>query len=258
MAATIEHLAHLQYYPNADFRRSHHTLANLRNRHLGETCVIIGNGPSLKGMDLRQLSFAKTFCMNRGYLLWNEAGLTPDYFVAVNDLVIEQFHHEIAQLSCPLFIPWRHRRHFPACNRATFIEMRWQRRFFGNVSSGLWPGATVTFATLQLAFHMGFAKAILIGVDHRFAVDGPAHLEVLQQDDDLSHFSTNYFGRGVRWNLPDLLQSEYAYCLAKAAYEQDGRIVIDATKGGHLEVFPKMSLEEAARAPLPPKQSTGN
>lgn len=253
VAATLEHLAHLQYYPSADFRSSHSRLANLHNRHSGETCVIIGNGPSVKGLDLRQLSFAKTFCMNRGYRLWNESGLTPDYFVATNDAVIHQYYGEMAKLNCPLFIPWRHRRMFPKCNDATFIEMRWQRRFFSNVNSGLWPGATTTFATLQLAFHMGFSKAVLVGRRPVPKTDGTAPLEAMQNFDEFGNLSSDFFGRNARWNLPEKFQAEYTYCLAKAAYEADGRVIIDATHGGVLEVFPKMSLDAAIRAPLPSK-----
>ena len=107
LAADIQHLAHLQARSHPLFRRSRQTLADLEGAHSGETCVIIGNGPSIANQDLAVLTGVKTFCLNRGYLMWNEQGLTPDYLVAVNDLVIEQFADEIAKLSCPLFLPWQ-------------------------------------------------------------------------------------------------------------------------------------------------------
>lgn len=253
IAATLERGAHLQFATRPAYYRSRRALRRMRDRHRGETCIILGNGPSLKGQDLSQLAFARTFCLNRGYLMWNEQRLEPDYFVAVNDLVLEQFHAEIAALGCPLFLPWRHHHRFSGCERATFIEMRWKKAFFTDVTRGLWPGATVTAAALQIAYHMGFSKVILLGIDHRFAQAGPAHHEVVQQDDDASHFAPDYFGKGVRWNLPDLAQSEHAYALARSAYETDGRVVIDATPGGCCEVFPKMTLADAVSFPLPSK-----
>lgn len=253
IAADLQHLAHLQSYVHPTFRRSRRTLKALRNRHAGETCVILGNGPSLRGFDLRTLSGVPTFCLNRGYLLWAEQGLRPTYYVAVNDLVIEQFHSEIAHLTPPLFLPWQHHAKFDGVDNATFMEMRWNKRFFTDVSSGLWPGATVTFAAMQIAHHMGFSRVVLIGVDHRFQECGPAHAEVLQHRDDQNHFSHAYFGKGVRWNLPDLDLSEVAYWMAKDAFARDARLIVDATSDGALQIFPKMSLADALAGATPPK-----
>ncbi len=78
-------------------------LAAFRDAHRGETCVILGNGPSLKDVDLERLDGTPAFCLNRGYLLWEDSHRRPSFFVAVNDLVIDQFHREIAALPCPLF-----------------------------------------------------------------------------------------------------------------------------------------------------------
>lgn len=247
LATSLERLAHVQSFGSSEWRRSRSRIKSLKNRHRGETCVIVGNGPSLKDQDLRELSFAKTFCLNRGYLIWRDQGVQPDYFVCVNDLVIEQFNDDILTFNFPCFLPWRHRHLFAAADNAVFLEMRWQERFFQDVTAGVWPGANVTAATLQIAFHMGFKTVILVGVDHRYRATGPANLEVIQQEDDQCHFSSSYFAKGTRWNLPDLEKSEVAYRLAKQAYEADGRQVIDATQDGALTVFPKMTLAEAAR-----------
>jgi hypothetical protein len=48
------------------------------------------------------------------------------------------------------------------------------------------------------------------------------------------------FGKGFRWQLPDLETSEIAYGMARSAFEADGRKVVDATVGGKLTVFPKV------------------
>ena len=245
IAAWMQHLAHLPARRHPDFRRSSATLARLKDIHRGETCVIIGNGPSIAGEDFSKLAGVSTFCLNRGYLMWNEQGLVPTYYVAVNDLVIEQFSDEIARIACPLFLPWTHHKRFPGQPNATFLEMRWQKRFFPDAADGVWAGATVTFVAMQLAYHMGFSRVVLIGVDHRFEDEGLPHTEVVQTADDANHFSPQYFGKGVRWNLPDLEQSLYAYRLAKEAFEADHRSIADATRRGALQLFPKTTLEAA-------------
>lgn len=245
LAARLQHLAHRQERSHPRFRASLDRLGALQDAHRGETCVILGNGPSLAMQDLAELEGLTTFCLNRGYLKWNEEGRQPTYGVAVNDLVIEQFHDELAALACPVFVPWQYRALFDDRDDVIFIEARWQKRFFKDARDGVWPGATVTFAALQIAYHLGFATVILVGVDHRFAQAGPAHLEVVQDKPDVDHFAPNYFGEGVRWNLPDLEQSEASYRLARKVYEADGRRIIDATRGGALTIFEKMPLEQA-------------
>jgi hypothetical protein len=88
---------------------------------------------------------------------------------------------------------------------------------------------------------MGFEQAILIGVDHNFVTQGQPNTTVVSQGDDPNHFSAGYFGKGFRWQLPDLETSERAYRMARQAYERAGRQVMDATVDGKLTVFQKCS-----------------
>ncbi len=57
---------------------------------------------------------------------------------------------------------------------------------------------------LQTAFFLGFQQVILIGVDHNFATKGKPNETVVSQGDDPNHFNPGYFGKGFRWQLPDL------------------------------------------------------
>ena len=69
-----------------------------------------------------------------------------------------------------------------------------------------------------------------------------SHLDLHTQMKNLhiQHVSPNYFGKGVRWQLPDLDTSEIGYALARDAYQKAGREVLDATVGGKLTIFPKV------------------
>ena len=62
---------------------------------------------------------------------------------------------------------------------------------------------------------------------------------------DINHFDADYFKEGQYWGLPSLELSELGYRYAKAAFEQDGRMIYDATVGGKLDIFPKISVEQA-------------
>ena len=117
------------------------------------------------------------------------------------------------------------------------------KKFAKDVTKRLWEGATVTFTCLQLAYYMGFSKAILIGVDHSFATKGKPNTTIVSHGDDPNHFHPKYFGKGFKWQLPDLDTSEVGYMLAKETYQRAGRQVIDATIGGKLTIFPKVEYE---------------
>jgi hypothetical protein len=229
-------------------RESIRRLAALKDIHKGKRAFVIANGPSLKYTDMSRLKNEFTFGMNRIYLMFPGLGFSTTYLTVVNDLVIEQTAGELAALSLPKFLAWRSRRHFPAnlpMNRLpTFLYTSYTGpRFATDVRGRVWEGATVTNVTLQLAFHMGFQQVILIGVDHNYNTKGKPNTTVISQGDDPNHFSPSYFGRGFRWQLPDLETSEVGYAMAHEAYRKAGREILDATIGGKLTIFPKVDYD---------------
>jgi len=213
-----------------------------RGKHTGERCFIVGNGPSLRRMDLGLLRDEITFGLNRVYLAFPDWGFSTTYLVSVNDLVLEQCANDMKALELPRFITWRARRWFASDPLALFLDTDFTgpENFSGEATGRLFEGFTVTYVALQLAFFMGFRQVILIGVDHNFVTQGQPNLAVVSQGDDPNHFSPQYFGAGFKWQLPDLDGSERAYLLAREAYHTAGRQVLDATVDGKLTIFPKV------------------
>jgi len=219
-------------------------LRELRDRYQGERCFIIGNGPSLNRTDLSKLKNEFTFGMNRIFLMFEELGFSTTFFVSMNDLVIEQSVEEIQKLAIPKFVNWRARKWLQPQDDLYYLYATYAGPKFARSAAGrLWEGATVTYVSLQLAYYFGFSEAILIGVDHSFATKGQPNATITSQGDDPNHFHPKYFGKGFRWQLPDLETSEVAYAMARHAYEQDGRRVVDATVGGKLTIFPKADYD---------------
>jgi len=220
-------------------------LETWRNKFAGERCFVIGNGPSLRKMDLNKLAGEFTIGMNRIYLAFDDYQFRSSCLVSVNDLVLEQCHTEMQALDIPKFISWRARKYFKASAETLFLDTDYTfpEDFNGNATGRLFEGFTVTYVSLQLAYFLGFSKAILIGVDHNFTTKGPANTVVTSQGEDPNHFASNYFGKGFRWQLPDLDGSERAYRMAREAFQADGRQILDATVGGKLDIFPKVDYE---------------
>jgi hypothetical protein len=233
------------FWPEANFhpwrRASIQRLGELKNIHRDQRCFIIGNGPSLKQTDLSPLRNEITFGMNRIYLGFPDMGFETTYFLSINSLVIEQCADDIRALKMPRFISWRAHRFIGNIPGLSYLHTTYMLpRFSTDARGRLWEGGTVTNIALQLAYHMGFEQVILIGVDHTYSAQGKPNTTVVSQGEDKDHFHAGYFGKGFRWQLPDLETSEQGYLLARKAYESSGRRVIDATIGGKLKIFPKV------------------
>lgn len=225
--------------------RNRKNIYAFHNRHKGERCFIIANGPSLKNMDLTPLQNETTIGMNRIYLLFDEWGFKTTYLACINELVLDQFYEDIRKLNQPKFLNWNRRRLFLTDSNSVFIKLGLSLKdtFAQDLTNEISSGGTVTFAALQLAYYMGFKEVIMIGLDHNFVEKGrPNKTEIRHSDKDESHCHPNYFPKGIKWQLPDLLRSEQAYALARKAYEEDGRVILDATVGGKCDIFEKVDF----------------
>jgi hypothetical protein len=206
-------------------------MRRLKNRYAGETCLILGNGPSLNLAPVGLLARYPAFGTNRIYLM---RGFTPAFYAAVNPLVIRQSKEQIAALGSTKFIAYPFAHWFPCAHT---LRTDRARGFYPDIDRGIYEGYTVTYACLQIAYYLGFTRALLLGVDHRYQFEGQPNQQVTAAEPDVNHFSSEYFGPGVDWHLPDLERSRDAYILARDAYQQDGREIVNLTPGTALDVF---------------------
>lgn len=194
-------------------------------------------------MDLSPLQNEITFGMNRIYLMFPELGFQSTYFLTVNSLVIEQCAQDIRSLPMPKFLSWRSRNLIQPSPEMYFLHTTYSGPgFTKDARKRIWEGATVTNVALQLVFFMGFEQVILIGIDHNYSAQGKPNTTVVSQGADADHFHAGYFGKGFRWQLPDLDTSERGYLMARQAYQEAGRQVLDATVNGKLTIFPKVDF----------------
>ena len=222
-------------------------LASFRGRHEGEDCFIIGNGPSLNDMDLEPLQDYHTFGLNKIYLMAQRGiDLNLSYLVSVNPLVIEQSAEVFESLdSCDLFLSYGAAvDHVSPLGHVHYLYTGGPYAFQRDLRRRVHEGYTVTYVAMQIAFFMGFERVFLVGVDHSFEAEGDPNETQHMDGDDVNHFDPDYF-RGDDWQLPDLEASELSYHLARFFYRRAGRQILDATIDGELDIYPKISYEEA-------------
>lgn len=232
------------------------SVRTFRNAYMGKRAYILGNGPSLAGVDLHSLGGGVTFGSNRIYL----SGFMPDVYVAVNPLVVQQFYKEIGELDTFKFIAAGALEKLPMgwnqAGQVIAIDTSLQAPAFGNVEGVIWEGHTVTYVMLQLAYYMGIQEAVMLGVDHDYGEYGrQPNLELVATKADQHHFHSDYFSNGTRWNAPDLRNSELAYSLAKEQYEGDHRRIVNTSKRTRLRVFRLESLQRVQSPAYRPRVS---
>jgi hypothetical protein len=241
-AYLIWHRLKWDLHPESWHSRS--KINNYKNKYEEQKAVIVCNGPSLLKTDFSILEGTFTFGLNKINLLFDKSSFRPSCIVAVNPFVIEQNQDFYNKTDIPLFLDSCATTNVKSRSNIAFLHSASQQKFAKDCSISIYQGYTVTFVAMQLAFHMGFSKVALIGCDHNFAQKGPANMTVVAQEKDESHFDPKYFADGVKWQLPDLEGSEMSYRMARSVYNASGRVMVNCTEGGKLELLPRMSLQD--------------
>lgn len=219
----------------------------LRGAAAGRPMLVVGNGPSLNRTPLHEFSHLPAIGMNKIDLLYRRTSWRPDLVVCVNNLVVQQHGLRFLGGEIPVFLAWKSRWFLPRRAREPVHYFRGlpTAEFSTDVSSHVAAlGSTVTYTALQFAYFMGADPVVLLGVDHAFDSAPGASGIARREGTDQNHFDPGYFAEGDLWGLPDLAGSERDYQRARLAFEKAGRRVVDATVGGKLEVFEKISLAQ--------------
>ena len=229
-------------------------LAAFRDKHRGERCFILGNGPSLNACDLTKLAGETTFGVNSIFLKTAEMGFVPTYYVVEDILVAEDRAKQIDAFKGPTKFFGNYLSRFLADGpdviwtnvRVDYRNYENFPHFSQDAVRQIWVGGTVSYVCLQLAYLMGFKDVYLVGFDHNYIVPADAKLDgnrIETTSTDPNHFHPDYFGKGLRWHQPRTDRMEIAYERAREHFEAAGRRVWNATVGGRLETFDRVSYE---------------
>lgn len=227
-------------------------LAGFRDRHRGERVVIIGNGPSLNECDLTKLKREYTIAVNGIFYAAERMGFDPSYYVVEDTAVMNDNVDAInAYQAGHKFFPSMYRRIVGEAPNVSYFMLN--RGFYEpkspdfcvpkfslNPEQRMYSGQSVTIINLQLAYLMGFTEVVLIGMDFSYTIPDSAEVAgdvITSRGDDPNHFHPDYFGTGKVWKDPKLDRVLANYALAKEIFEADGRRIVNATRGGRLELF---------------------
>lgn len=224
-------------------------LAAMKDCHIGKRAWIIGNGPSVRYADLAAIPKDDVvFTFNRFYLSYDDHPLREDYVVSADTLMIQDFGQEMIDMAVgtPIFCGAAEQMeilegvHIVVRPGRTFLPL-----FSLDPAQFVGVGGSSVFVALQMAWHMGIREVALYGIDYSFSLTltrDPRYPFPVAFDDD-NHFIKSY--RSAKpWCPPTWRDISAGFLNARVAYEMTGGRIVNATRGGKLETFPRVAFED--------------
>lgn len=228
-------------------------LKRYKNIHKGERCFIIATGPSLRIEDVKLLKDEYTFSMNAFVKIIEEIGWAPTYYGIQDCFVYEKLKSDIMNTKFnDVFIGNSIGKKMPKPQNSTdypiaycgreygFDRKKYRTKFSDDIFSIVYDGYTITYSLIQIAAYMGFKEIYLLGCDCNYEVNKPNHfveLEETERDKKLKSYLSKAKDRMT-----------VSYIETKKYADRNGIKVFNATRGGMLEVFQRVNLEEVLKS----------
>ncbi len=229
-----------------------------RSRHCGERVFIVATGPSLTMEDLEKLRNENTISMNSIVNVFSKTDFRPTYYMISDGIVYNRLTH--AQTLMPaerVFVgignintKWninlkdvnrpedKSINLFPVDRTRTLKHLyinkdQFNTYFSFEVKQGFADGGTITYLAMQMAVYMGFKEIYLLGVDCNFLGDR-VHFDEKENSRKSRDIKTAYL---------NAFQNKVAYECARTSIEDTEVRIFNATRGGSLEVFPRVDFD---------------
>ena len=236
-------------------------LHSYKNRHRGQRCFLIGNGPSLTIGDLELLHNEVTFGCNRLYKMFEKTNWRPTYYCMIDALIAKYSSRDLAEtVECPMFtnIHTKDLMKYPPKHLVFARNLGAKHyRVSPHFESYYVPsGATVMTFMLELAMYMGFTEIYLLGVDCTSSLSSSGHCVKGYFNEEMIKKDVERIRR--RLNNPSLTaeqvadyyfrQSTSSYTLIREYADKHGFHIYNATRGGMLEAFERRNLDEVVKS----------
>ena len=221
-------------------------LEDLKNKHDGEKCFILGTGSSLNNTDLSLLENEILFGCNTLYVGMKDWNISCKYY-AVGDCGVWNNHYEgILNLDTVCFVSEEISRTYPDTLNENCLVIKtllsmWKYKMFSvDMTYGKFSGDNIIIDCLQEAFYLGFKTVYLVGCDWSFT----GHF-----NDDKTYDTTKQFLETGDFKysmnvVQRFAKSNMSCAVCKKIYESNGRKIYNATVGGCLETFERVKLED--------------
>ena len=241
------------------------SIKKFKNLYSGQRCFIIGNGPSLKKTDLDLIKNEFSFAMNRIRMIFDQTIWRPTFYSCTTTNIHRQDWKKdifyMQNFDIPFFI-WdklaEETSDFKFTKNTFLLNCSNGEQVTDDANDDWWswdPSRRVTkfgssiVVSFQLAAYMGFKEIYLLGTDLNFKDSNiqkllkKIGLKEFSQKFDKNHFDNSYGTPGLPSNA--LNQNMLSvHKLINKMTKSAGIKVYNSTKGGELEIYERICLED--------------
>jgi hypothetical protein len=240
-----------------EHKRLQQKFMRLNEYNKSTCCFVIGNGPSLSISDLEVLNknCIPTFASNKIYLLYDKTNWRPFFYTITDDGLVRN-NEVISNLNkhCAkaLFFRSQHYCYLKKylLENMCFFHSKYSRRLLNKqrfsdcATKVIYSIATVTYFNLQIAVALGYKYIFLLGCDNKY------RNEVTRKGKKIYNNVNSYMEARYDSNnsvYGNTMEMDIAYKAAKSYSDNSDVHIYNATRGGFLEIFERISFDDAVK-----------
>lgn len=229
-------------------RKNTDQIRKVKNKYEGKRCFIVATGPSLTVDDLKLISNEITFGMNSIVKMYDSISWRPTFYGIQDSLVYEKLESVIkkeyknatnvfvgSNLAEQFEIPSNFVQ-FPFDNYYHEAERdigKYFAKFSDDACKVVYDGYSITYSLIEIAIYMGFKEIYLLGADCNYPKG------------EKNHFVESGFVDKNAASNP--IRMRVGYQAAKEYADAHGIKIVNCTRGGMLETFKRMKLEDVLK-----------
>lgn len=223
-------------------------MKDIQNSHRGERCFIVATGPSLSIEDLEKIKNEYSFGMNSVIKAFDKTQWRPDFYMIQDEYVYDKIESELQEIvkkeKFTIAVGGLVHHKYPSARTYKKFSLHYldhkmfhkkgfgKFKFSNDCYSVIYDAYTVTFSVLQMACYMGFKEIYLLGCDCNYNLPKSHFIDYGHHDPKAAimgdkmicgHYEFNKFAESI------------------------GVRVINCTRGGMLEAYPRMNLEDVLK-----------
>lgn len=217
-------------------------IEKFQGAYKGKRCFVIGTGPSLTmdDLDVLHMHHEKCFSVNDIIKAFEQTKWRPDFLVAedYNQLLDKTINWNTLDVS-NIFLGDTNEEFWSKKYKDNIYRyhLAYERcvnkfpKFSEDFSRKSYMGCTVIYSCMQLAAYMGFKEIILLGVDFSYA-------------DEQNAVYKHFYSEEKLIAIGYTKEVTNAFISAKKYADEKGIKILNATRGGKLELFERVVFDK--------------
>lgn len=223
-------------------------IKEMHNKYAGKRCFVVATGPSLTMWDLNLIKAEYSFGMNSCVLALNKTEWRPDFYAIQDEYVYEKLENTILKTNeedlKEIWVSENIAGKYEMPERFKIFPLHYldhkmfhmtgygKLEFSDDCYKKICDGYTITFSILQMACYLGFKEIYLLGCDCNYNQKKGHFIEYGHTDPKAAIMGDK------------MIAGHYEF---KKFADSLGIKIVNCTRGGMLEVYPRMNLEDVLK-----------